>query len=143
MLYSLYRAVICFIYIVRYARGARKVSSRLDGCSYGFEGLGNCPNFRKSEKNEKIEILKNCIKFYGKFAIKSIVFEPKCIAVTRRAGCSILGSKSNTVLGEKRSQTPCNILIFFLHKCQKLTLLHLFDFGFYFISVEISLRAFE
>ena len=54
--------------------------------------------FEKVKKTKKIEIWKNCIKFYEKFEIKSIVFEQKFISVTRRAGCSILGSKSNTGL---------------------------------------------
>ena len=55
--------------------------------------------FEKNEKNEKIENLPDFIKFYGKFAIKSIASQKKCIAVTRRAGWLILGSRSNTVLG--------------------------------------------
>ena len=55
--------------------------------------------FEKNEKNEKIEILRDFIKFNRKFAIKSIASQKKCIAVTRRAGWLILGSKSNTVSG--------------------------------------------
>ena len=59
--------------------------------------------FGKNEKNEKIEILRDFIKFNRKFAIKSIASQKKCIAVTRRAGCLILGSKSNTVSGKIES----------------------------------------
>ena len=53
--------------------------------------------FAKNEKNEKSEFFKNFNNFYSKTVKKSINFKEFFVAVTRRAGCLILGSKSNTV----------------------------------------------
>ena len=63
--------------------------------------------------------------------------------MTRRAGWLILGSKSNTVSGQIVPERACDKFMTFASKCQFLTLLHAFDFRFYFISGEISLRAFQ
>ena len=63
--------------------------------------------------------------------------------VTRRAGWLILGSKSNTVSGQIVPERACDKFMTFASESQFLILLHPFDFRFYFIFEQVSLRAFQ
>ena len=66
-------------------------------------------NFEKKWKKWKIGFSWFFLDFYSKITKNPLIFNNSLVLVTRRAGCLILDSKSNTVSGQIASADPCNI----------------------------------
>ena len=89
--------------------------------------------FEKNEKSEKSYFL-NFSSIFEINRCKNWLFSNNFwVQVTRRAGCLILDSKSNTVSGQIVPESACNIFVTFESKYWFLTLLRPFKFRFYFI----------